>query len=301
MVVVQYKNIDKTLTLSHHGIKGQKWGKRNGPPYPLDYNSHSVSEKRLNSKSVLGSEQKETKGHSINKELLKKVGKGALVTAGVVAFGAIAYSAIASGKADKLIDAGKAYVDDTIKNEVDSSKLGKSIDQIDRKMVARINSSVAGTKAGQINCFHTTTSYILNSLFGQNVTALGFNGVDEFSGILQERGRNIDLYKSIFDGISVEKIKNQSFNQVFSNLKSGSTGVIGIRDTLGGHLVNFEKDLDGNVTIIDAQGIKNQIFDSNKWASVMESLGYEATDIIDFSQARLKENANEILQYIVKS
>ena len=22
--------------LSHHGIKNQKWGKRNGPPYPLD-------------------------------------------------------------------------------------------------------------------------------------------------------------------------------------------------------------------------------------------------------------------------
>lgn len=23
-------------TLAHHGIKGQEWGKRNGPPYPLD-------------------------------------------------------------------------------------------------------------------------------------------------------------------------------------------------------------------------------------------------------------------------
>ena len=22
--------------LAHHGILGQKWGKRNGPPYPLD-------------------------------------------------------------------------------------------------------------------------------------------------------------------------------------------------------------------------------------------------------------------------
>ena len=25
-----------TNYISHHGIKGQKWGKRNGPPYPLD-------------------------------------------------------------------------------------------------------------------------------------------------------------------------------------------------------------------------------------------------------------------------
>ena len=22
--------------LMHHGIKGQRWGKRNGPPYPLE-------------------------------------------------------------------------------------------------------------------------------------------------------------------------------------------------------------------------------------------------------------------------
>ncbi len=30
--------------LFHHGIKGQKWGKRNGPPYPLK--RHSVSERK---------------------------------------------------------------------------------------------------------------------------------------------------------------------------------------------------------------------------------------------------------------
>lgn len=31
--------------LVHHGIKGQKWGKRNGPPYPLSPGDHSKSEK----------------------------------------------------------------------------------------------------------------------------------------------------------------------------------------------------------------------------------------------------------------
>lgn len=32
--------------LEHHGIKGQKWGKRNGPPYPLAGGDHTKSKKK---------------------------------------------------------------------------------------------------------------------------------------------------------------------------------------------------------------------------------------------------------------
>lgn len=42
---MSYQIIYKT-ELYHHGIKGQKWGKRNGPPYPLDVEDHSSSEKK---------------------------------------------------------------------------------------------------------------------------------------------------------------------------------------------------------------------------------------------------------------
>ena len=34
--------------LCHHGIKGQKWGKRNGPPYPLDAKGQLRNIKSLN-------------------------------------------------------------------------------------------------------------------------------------------------------------------------------------------------------------------------------------------------------------
>ena len=38
--------VRKELELYHHGIEGQKWGKRNGPPYPLSKEDYSAAEKK---------------------------------------------------------------------------------------------------------------------------------------------------------------------------------------------------------------------------------------------------------------
>lgn len=40
--------------LAHHGILGMKWGKKNGPPYPLGSGDHSASEKKAGWKKSLG-------------------------------------------------------------------------------------------------------------------------------------------------------------------------------------------------------------------------------------------------------
>lgn len=49
-----YGNNDWRDYLAHHGILGQKWGTRNGPPYPLDGSDHSVSEKKAGWRKSLG-------------------------------------------------------------------------------------------------------------------------------------------------------------------------------------------------------------------------------------------------------
>ena len=41
-----YQTPIRSDELYHHGILGMKWGKRNGPPYPLMASSHSASEKK---------------------------------------------------------------------------------------------------------------------------------------------------------------------------------------------------------------------------------------------------------------
>ena len=49
--------------LWHHGIKGQQWGERNGPPYPLDKSTH---------KAVVRSARKENRGTEEQKKDTRK-------------------------------------------------------------------------------------------------------------------------------------------------------------------------------------------------------------------------------------
>lgn len=56
--------------IQHHGVLGQKWGKRQGPPYPLDGSDHSAAEKKagwINSLKTKHVENKKKK--YINKNL----------------------------------------------------------------------------------------------------------------------------------------------------------------------------------------------------------------------------------------
>ena len=313
MVVVTYKTVDKTPDLTHHGIKVQRWGVKNGPPYPLDYEDHSSSEKSKNPKSRISNyknhnsrsgaagsqEPTNRKRPDIDKDLLKKIGKGVLITAGVAALGAVAYSTISSGKFDSLIGAGKEYVDTVVRTSVDLTKLGKSIDQIDRKMVKSINSDLVKTKEGQMNCFSTSLSYCLNSLFGYDSKALGLTTVteggivkliDPVSGMKISGGPTVSLYTKLFDGLNVTQYSHQSLSSAFNSFSKGSTGVVRVFKGNMGHFINYECDSNGIVSIIDSQ--VGRVLSGDKYAMLASSDGWSISHAIDFSQATIREGIN---------
>lgn len=122
--------MDNDTFLAHYGIMGQKWGVKNGPPYPLSYDAHSSVQKALNPKSALdnysneGSKRKKSKSkhaetqktHSLierwnslddkTKRRIKIAVATAVVTAAAVGLGA-AYVHGRGQLVQKAIDAGQ--------------------------------------------------------------------------------------------------------------------------------------------------------------------------------------------------
>ena len=112
--------------LYHHGIKGQKWGVRNGPPYPLGASDHSASEKRAGWRKSLSRPESDSvkrekvsrseisgninhpnkmssydveKGKALAKKALIAIGVTAAVGVGV----AIAVKAAKKGKVEEIV------------------------------------------------------------------------------------------------------------------------------------------------------------------------------------------------------
>ena len=54
--------------LYHHGIMGQRWGKRNGPPYPLGAGDHSASEKKAGWRKSLNKDGKTENRTKVKKQ-----------------------------------------------------------------------------------------------------------------------------------------------------------------------------------------------------------------------------------------
>lgn len=105
--------------LYHHGILGQRWGKKNGPPYPLSAKDHSASEKKAGWRKSLDSngelEEKKKAYKQAKKEYSRSFNKA--YNRSIAAYSPVKAHreankerwADASSKAQKYLDAKKEY------------------------------------------------------------------------------------------------------------------------------------------------------------------------------------------------
>lgn len=304
--------------LAHHGILGQKWGKKNGPPYPLDASDHSASEKRARWRKSLdkdGPAKYNKSGSSKKGERSEKNGltdkqKRALKVAAVAVAAALAtyggYKLYKSGKLDGLIEKGKGTVDKLLadKNianqkvagfsdfpkytvkaavQVDSStgfKLGAK--ETVSEVVTKVNSSGSMT-----NCRACSIANILR-MRGLDVEAIG----DVQGGSLRE------AVEESFKDAKVAEIyspsKERITNYILKRCGEGSSGVMSARyNTPAGkfeHAISWAVK-DGVLSFFDGQ---KRLTDCSKYLDLLAPDGSAEIARLD----NLELNLDDIKKYI---
>lgn len=105
------------LSIQHHGIMGMKWGKRNGPPYPLGASDHSASEKKAGWRKSLNGGS----GESVKKKAKKIIQRGA---GGVARAGS------------KVKGAAKSGVEYVKRNQKNNDDYRKTLDKESRRYLS---------------------------------------------------------------------------------------------------------------------------------------------------------------------
>lgn len=257
--------------LVHHGILGMKWGKRNGPPYPLDAGDHSASEKKAgwrksldkgdtavdNTKGTISGGSTK-RGLTDKQKRLIKIGAAAAATA-LVAYGG--YKLYESGKLDSLIKPGKDSVDVFMGNENLAGQKMKTLSHSEtiEQAVRKVNPG-----NGRQNCRACCVATFLRTK-GYDVTARA--DVDA--------GSIADIVKDCFkDGkTSSLTLADKDFVKEFLEMyPEGSTGIIGMHfksepGVTFGHAINWTiengsaKFFDGQSSLSDCSSMLNLLTD----------------------------------------
>lgn len=282
----------------HHGVKGMKWGVR--------HDRKPTGRKRVGRVTEMQNQQKR-RGLTESQKRALKIGAG--IAAGVlVAYGG--YKLNQMGAFDSLKSLGANTVSQVpTKVSTPRSKVGRSFDEIDSAMVASVNSGNSGPE-GTVNCVSNVTAYIMNSVLGMNVSAKGYGGVDETSG-LKRAGRDTTYLDVVFDGVKhITPAKPSDTDtcidyntRELSKIPNSSTGILFVGHSGGGHVFNYEKDSRGRLTFVDCQvrnALGRVVRADSRYGRMMMST-YAVVDILDCSEVTLSERGAAARDGLVRS
>jgi hypothetical protein len=270
--------------LYHHGVEGMSWGKRNGPPYPL--NASGKAKLRAQKKAA-------------------KIGS----TEGIseLAFAGIAYGGtLLVGLSPVLISAGAAKIHEMKIN----GKLNKTLKEVAKNKTGEIdektgfhkktkemtveedvkavnpghNREIAKTNNNCVNCsmtyemrrrgFDVTAEladtgkngkkYTCDAFPGAKPVPVDFNGVYDkppYTKDYQPRFKEDDRIKIKMAQANTLAVKGLNYDHAEAVINTLKTDFKGTRGSImvqwsagyGGHAISYEVDKKGNVSVIDSQ------------------------------------------------
>lgn len=232
--------------LMHHGIKGQQWGIRNGPPYPLDGSTKSHKSSNKNTKNS----QNKVKYHglALNKEAL---------TYNAIVLSVSAISAAIGLCASMQASKKKKEIDKEIENNTNvDKKTGLKLKQNECSEIEDMRKVNPGFDPKKSN---TTTNCGLCSVVyemrrrGYDVTAKQKRSTieyDQFSKIFNSKDEKLIT--------NVKKVSRDQARNVISNLQNreNQRGIMLMQwSTYSGHALNYEVK-NNKVIIRDSQTMK---------------------------------------------
>lgn len=272
--------------LYHHGILGQRWGRRNGPPYPLDATDHSSSERKAGWKKSLDkksqgsytkdndSQPKEKKHLTDGQKRAIKIGIAAAATA-LAAYGT--YRLAKSGKLDELAQKGKEKLkslfsketetikfddllagnaDDVFKQSKSTSKALGGFRKLAKRetyseLVKNVN-PLLGKLEGRNNCAACGLATFFRSYFGIDVTAKSTGGeMQNLGGVVEKCFKGA----KVLDGSAIKfgRSRNDAAEMLVRKFGNDAEGVVRVPWRNGkGHIFNW-KITNGVVTFLDGQ------------------------------------------------
>lgn len=235
-----HRNADQELT--HHGIKGQSWGVRNGPPYPLDQKTHN---------SVVNNQNKSTEKGLIP-ELV--IGASMIWSIDSMINGPIT-RLVKRIKQNKKTNQSKELNDTLIGDIAEHKEFNKDI--MPKEIVGEhsINDDMAA-----VNPYYagasvpgTTNNCVLCS-FTYDLRRRGYDVTAKPS---IEGNYDDVLMHDLYEGAHVDKINGRDWYEIYDKaakkFPEGSRGVFGAYGVFGGgHAMAWEIH-NGKLEIIDAQ------------------------------------------------
>ena len=258
-----------TTYLCHHGIKGQSWGVRNGPPYPLDKETHD----KVESKSSVGQFLKDHK---------KEIITGTAIMAGLVIGG------VYLAKHPELVQKGISSVRN-IGIKSDSSFGSVTTADIDKMFEKNLSNSRIDNDFKGINPNFTQTegrdiNFVLKADDGEPLQSVNCQACSLAYEIRRKFGKDVqahlidtrkeDMLSDVFKNAKTKRVSVKEWSDLskqISKFGNGSRGVLGMTTAKGKHMISFEV-VNGRPILFDCQ--IGKAFDSGN--SKVFDMFYEA-------------------------